>query len=39
VALFSGGAVLRSALRMLLIGLAAAGVTWVIGSALGVAVG
>lgn len=39
VALFSGGAVLRSALRMLLIGLAAAGVTWVIGRALGVAVG
>ncbi|MBU3694245.1 MAG: hypothetical protein FGM40_05380 [Rhodocyclaceae bacterium] len=39
VALFSGAAVLRSALRMLLIGLAAAGVTWVIGSALGVAVG
>jgi len=39
VALFSGGAVLRSALRMLSIGLAAAGVTWVIGRALGVAVG
>ena len=38
VALFSGGAVLRSALRMLLIGLTAAGVTWVIGRALGVAV-
>ena len=39
VALFSGGAMARSALRMLLIGLSAAAVTWVIGRALGVAVG
>ncbi len=39
VALFSGGRVVTAALRMLLIGLGAAGVTWVIGRALGVAVG
>jgi len=39
VALFSGGRVLPSALRMLLIGLGAAGLTWSIGRALGVAVG
>jgi VIT1/CCC1 family predicted Fe2+/Mn2+ transporter len=39
VALFSGGAAARSALRMLAIGLGAAAVTWMIGRALGVAVG
>jgi len=39
VALFSGGRVVPAALRMLVIGLGAAGITWVIGRALGVAVG
>ena len=39
VALFSGGRVIPAALRMLAIGLGAAGITWVIGRALGVAVG
>ena len=39
VALFSGGRVLTSALRMLLIGLGAAALTWSIGRALGVVVG
>ena len=39
VALFSGGRVAPAALRMLVIGLGAAGITWVIGRALGVAVG
>lgn len=39
VAMFSGGRVITSSLRMLLIGLGAAGVTWLIGRALGVAVG
>jgi len=39
VALFSGGRVAVAALRMLVIGLGAAGITWVIGRALGVAVG
>lgn len=39
VALFSGGHVLASATRMLVIGLGAAGTTWLIGRGLGVAVG
>jgi VIT1/CCC1 family predicted Fe2+/Mn2+ transporter len=39
VALFSGGRVLTSALRMLFIGLGAAVLTWSIGRALGVVVG
>jgi VIT1/CCC1 family predicted Fe2+/Mn2+ transporter len=37
VSLFSGGSMPRSALRMLSIGLGAAGITWLIGRALGVA--
>lgn len=39
VALFSGAPVLGAGLRMLAIGLGAAGTTWLIGRALGVAVG
>jgi len=38
VAMFSGRGILASGLRMLLIGLGAAGTTWLIGRALGVAI-